>query len=221
LYDKRDQKLHLIYSKIVNSEFPFDPGLLTFTTSYDDSLKLDEPKENKPDPVALVYTPTPFIVPDRYKTLVLASILHAFPTNYYLYLPKFDGECKNVDVEQHVKNFETFLDLFEIDNEDVSIRLFSLSLQGKVKSWFRTFPDASILDLHQFIKVFLDRWVVRQNPFLIIEEYNQLKRLPRERIQQFYAIFNQVYYSMPVNIRTPPGSALLHYLAAFDLEMEF
>jgi len=26
---------------------------------------------------------------------------------------------------------------------------------------------------------------------------------------------------MPVNIRPPPGSALLHYLDAFDLEMEF
>ena len=38
LYDKGDQNLHSIYSKSVNTEFPFDPGLLTFPTSYDDSL---------------------------------------------------------------------------------------------------------------------------------------------------------------------------------------
>ena len=70
----------------------------------------------------------------------------------------------------------SFLDLFEVDEEDVSIRAFSLSLQGKVKSWFKTLPDASILDFQQFVKVFLDKWVVKQNPFLILEEYNQLKR---------------------------------------------
>ena len=204
LYDKGDQNLQSTYSKSVNIEISFDPGLLTFPTSYDDSLQSDEPKESKTDPVALVYTPTPFIIPDRYKPLVLPSVLHAFPVNYYLYLPRFDGECKNVNAEQHVQNVETFLDLFEVDEEDVNIRLFSLSLQGKVKSWFKALPDVSISDLQQFVKVFLDRWVVRQNPFLIIEEYNQLKRFPVETVHQFSPRFNQVYYLMPINIRPPP-----------------
>ena len=128
LYDKGDQNLHSIYSKSVNREFPLDPSLLTFPTSYDDSLQSDEPKENNIDPIALVHIPTAVIIPDRYKPLVLPSFLHAFLKNYDLYLPRFDGECKNVNVEKHVQNFETFLDLFEIDEEDVSIRLFSLSL---------------------------------------------------------------------------------------------
>ena len=190
LYDKGDQNIHLTHSKSVNTEFPFDHGLLTFPTSYDDSLQSDEPKENKIDPVALVYTPTPYIVPDRYKPLVLPSVLHAFPKNYDLYLPRFDGECNNVNAEQHVHNVETFLDLFEVDDEDVGIRIFALSLQGQVKSWFKTLPDASISDFQQFIEVFLDRWVIKHNLFLIIEEYNQLKILPGETVQQFYARFN-------------------------------
>lgn len=63
--------------------------------------------------------------------------------------------------------------------------------------------------------------MVRQNPFLIIEEYNQLKRLPGETVQQFSAILNQVYFSMLVNIRTPLGSTLLHYPDSFDPKMEF
>ena len=102
LYDKGDQNLHSTYPKSVNTKFRFDPGLLTFPTSYDDSLQSDEPKENKIDPVALVYNPTPFIVPDRYKPLILPFVLHAFPANYYLYLSRFDDECKNVNIEQHV-----------------------------------------------------------------------------------------------------------------------
>jgi len=169
LYDKGDQNLHLIYSKSVNSEFPFDPGFLTFPTSYDDSLQSDEPKEHKLDLVALVYIPTSVIIPDRYKPLVLSSVLYAFPKNYALYLPRFDSEGKNVNAEQHVQNVETFLDLFENDEGDVSIRLFSLSLQGKVKRWFKALPNGSITDLQQFIKFFLDRWRIGQNLFLIVE----------------------------------------------------
>jgi len=181
----------------------------------------DEPQATKSDSIPAVHTPTPCKIPDRYKPLVLPSVLHAFPKNYDLYLPRFDSECKNVNAEQHVQNFENFLDLFEVDDEDVSIRLFALSLQAKVKSWFKALPDASISDFQQFVKVFLDRWMIGQNLFLIVEEYNQLKRLPGETVQQFSARFNQVYYSMPADIRPTPRSSLLHYLGAFDPEMEF
>ena len=120
-----------------------------------------------------------------------------------------------------MQNVETFLDLFEVDDEDVSIRIFALSFQGQVKSWFKALPDANISDFQHFIKVFLDRWVIRQNPFLIIEEYNQLKRLPGETVQQFSARFNQVYFLMPADIRPSLRYALLHYPGAFDPEMEF
>jgi len=102
LYDKGDQNLHSIYSKSVNSEFPFDPSFLTFPTPYDDSLQSDEPKEHNPDPIALGYIPTAVIIPDRYRSLVLPFVLHAFPKNYDLYLPRFDSEGKNVNAKQHV-----------------------------------------------------------------------------------------------------------------------
>ena len=82
-----------------------------------------------------------------------------------------------------MQNFESFLDLFEVDSEDVSIRLFSISLQGKVKSWFKALPDVSILDFQQFVKVFLDKWMIEQNLFLIIEKYNQLKIILGEIVQ--------------------------------------
>ena len=63
--------------------------------------------------------------------------------------------------------------------------------------------------------------MIGQNLLLIVEEYNQLKTLPGETIQQFSTRFNQVCYSMPVDIRPSPKSALLHYPGAFDPEMEF
>jgi hypothetical protein len=59
------------------------------------------------------------------------------------------------------------------------------------------------------------------NVFLILEEYDHLKRKPGETVQQFSARFNKVYHAIPVDIRPPPGSAHLHFPDAFDPEMAF
>jgi len=92
--------------------------------SYDDRLQTDEPKETKTDSTPSVHIPTPCKIPDRYKPLILPPISHAFPKSHYLYLPRFHGECDNITAEGHVLNFESFLELYEVDEGDVSIRLF-------------------------------------------------------------------------------------------------
>jgi len=101
------------------------------------------------------------------------------------------------------------------------MRIFALCLQGKAKKWFKNFPTTSIFYFHQFVKVFLDKWVIKRIPFLILEEYNHLKSQPGETVQHFSAIFNQVYYSMHADIKTPPILAILHYPDAFDPGMAF
>jgi hypothetical protein len=160
-------------------------------------------------------------VPDRYKPLDLPPILHDLPVNYINNLPRFDGENEKITAEKHIQNLEDFLDLYEVEDDDVCIRMFALSLGGKVKDWFKNLPAASIRNFHQFMQVFLDRWVIRGNVFLILEEYEHLKRKPGETIHQFSARFNKVYHAIPADIRPPPGSAHLHYPDAFDPEMTF
>jgi hypothetical protein len=160
-------------------------------------------------------------VPDRYKPLDLPPILHDLPVNYINNLPRFDGENEKITAEKHIQNLEDFLDLYEVEDDDVYIRMFALSLGGKVKDWFKNLPAASIRNFHQFMQVFLDRWVIRVNVFLILEEYEHLKRKPGETIHQFSARFNKVYHAIPADIRPPPGSAHLHYPDAFDPEMTF
>ena len=134
--------------KIVNTKdlHAFELDQVLFSESCDDHLQTDEPQETKTDSVAFLHTRIPCKIPDRYKPLILPPISHAFPKNHDLYLPRFGGERDNITAQRHVLNFESFLDLFEVDEEDVSIRLFALSLQGKVKSWFKTLPDARISD---------------------------------------------------------------------------
>jgi len=94
-------------------------------------------------------------------------------------------------------------------------------LQDKVNSWLKTLTEVSISNLDQFLKLFLDRWIIKVNLLVIIEKYNQLKRRPDETIQQFSDKFNQIYYSIPLSIRPPHGSALLHYPRSFDSDIEF
>jgi hypothetical protein len=99
--------------------------------------------------------------------------------------------------------------------------MFSLSLQGKVKNWFKNLPAASIDNFHQFTQVFLDRWVIMGNIFLILEECDHLKRQLGEIVKHFSTRFNKVYHSMLADISPPSGLAHLHYPDAFDPEMAF
>jgi hypothetical protein len=60
-----------------------------------------------------------------------------------------------------------------------------------------------------------------RNFFLILEEYDHLKRQPGETVPQFSARFNKIYHAMLADIRPPPRSSHLHYPDAFDINMAF
>jgi hypothetical protein len=163
----------------------------------------------------------PTKIPNRYKPLEFPPILHDLPTNYTNNLLRFDGENANITAEKHIQRFEYFLDLYEVEDDDVYIRIFALYLQGKIKNWFKNLPAASIINFHQFVKIFLDRWVIMRNVFLILEEYDHLKRHLGETVHQFLTRFNKVYHAMPADLRPPPGSTYLHFPDDFDPEMTF
>ena len=126
----------------------YDPGQDHIIETDIDHIQPDEPRNIRPDLIVPVHTPTPVKIPYRYKPLVLPPIRHDLPANYHKYLPRFDGEYGNITVEKHFQGFEKFLDLFEVEEDDVCIRNFSLSMQGKAKEWFKKLPATSIGDFH-------------------------------------------------------------------------
>ena len=126
--------------KIVNTKFPYkfylgqDPS----SESYDDHLQLDVPQEIKTNPTASVHTPTPRKIPDRYKPLILPPILHLFLEKYYKYLPRFDGEYGNITAEKHIQSFENFLDLFEVDEDELVPGSFLYLFKAKPRNGSKT-----------------------------------------------------------------------------------
>ena len=52
------------------------------------------------------------------------AALHDLPLNYAQIITLYDGEG-NCKVRQHVDRFDDFIDLEEVDYEDVKMRLFA------------------------------------------------------------------------------------------------
>jgi hypothetical protein len=72
--------------------------------------------------------------------------------------PKFSGEDLSLALK-HISNFCDFTDLLRIKNEDVFLRLFYDSFQGKCRSWAEGFPARSIRSFTFFWIIFLETWM--------------------------------------------------------------
>ena len=54
----------------------------------------------------------------------------------------YDGEV-NFIARQHVDRFDDFVNLEEVDGDDVEMRLFAQSLSGEAKKWYKHLPARS------------------------------------------------------------------------------
>jgi hypothetical protein len=60
---------------------------------------------------------------------------------------------------KHISYFCDFTDLLRIKNEDVFLRFFYDSFQGKCRSWDEGFPARSIRSFSSFWLIFLETWM--------------------------------------------------------------
>jgi hypothetical protein len=138
----------------------------------------------------------------RYAPLVLDAPLHAMPQDYQTRLPQFDATGP-LNAQQHVDKMNDYFDLHEVDEADFQMRLFSQSLIGDVKKWYKGLRVASILDLTAFQRIFLDRWEVKNNPLRILSEYENIRRNQCEAVQDYCTHFNNLYNAISTEIKPP------------------
>ena len=94
---------------------------------------------------------------NRYAPLVILLVLNPMPDSYNQRIKQF-GENGDLTALQHVDWFQDFTDLEEVDEDDVKMRLFSQSLKGVVRKWFRVLTLGIIPNSRVFEQMFLDRW---------------------------------------------------------------
>jgi hypothetical protein len=111
--------------------------------------------------------------------------------------------------------------LQEVDEADVQMRLFAQSLTGEVKKWFKALRAASIDDIVACHQTFLNIWEVKKNPFQILSEYENIKRNQGETIQDYCIHFNNIYNTIPDDIKPPQGLALIKFPDGFDVDMSY
>ena len=120
------------------------------------------PTQNR-HPLQLLTTSTVAI----FYPLILPAQLHDLPQDYSLRIKLYDVEG-NISAKKHLDWFNDFIDLEEVDFEDVKMRLFTQSIAGEVRKWFRALPPANIVDFKAFETRFLAKWGDKKNPFHLL-----------------------------------------------------
>ena len=151
----------------------------------------------------------------RFAPLALPAVLHDLPQNYAHEILFYDGDG-NFTARQHVDRFDDYVDLELVDEDDINMRLFVLSLLGEAKKWFRYLPARSIVTFEAFQTSFLERWDDKKIPLQVISQYNNLKKGGFESVHEFSSQFKRVDNSIPANIKPLVGAAKFHYVDAFD-----
>lgn len=146
----------------------------------------------------------------RYAPLVFPTQLHAMPTCYQSKIPLFDAIVQYV-AQQHVNKISNYFELHEIDEADVDMRLFTQTLTGDVKKWFKAFPANHIENLANFQRLFIAWWEKKNNLLQILSKY--------ETIQDYCTRFNNIYNAILVNIRPSPDLVLIMFPDGFDTDM--
>jgi hypothetical protein len=112
-----------------------------------------------------------------------------------------------------------YFDLQEVDEANVQMRLFAQILTGEVKKWFKALHHATIVDIVAFQQIFLDRWEVKKNPLQILSEYENIKHNQGETMQDYCIRFNNLYRTIPTDIKPPQGLDLIKFPDGFDVDM--
>ena len=68
--------------------------------------------------------PPPPAAPARYAPLVLPAAFHDLHSKYVARIKTW-GSDEDITVEEHVDQFNDFIDREEVDDEDVKLRLFA------------------------------------------------------------------------------------------------
>ena len=171
-------------------------------------------------PAAPVNPLNPVNMANRYAPLQIPANAAALPQDYQTKISYFDSNGPLTAV-QHAKRMQDHFETYEIDDDNVKMRMFVQSLTGDVRTWFRSLNANSITTPAELYQAFTSRWEKKKDPLHILGEYDTIKRGPQETVLEYCARFNNVYNAIPQNLRPPPDLALYKFPDGFDPDMAY
>ena len=109
-----------------------------------------------------IVTPTPPVVrsppaamANKYTPLVFPANLGAMPQDYQSKITPFDG-TGTYTAQQHTKKMTDYFKIYEIDTDDVRMRIFVQSLTGEVRTWFRALREKQHRQLRNLLYIILE-----------------------------------------------------------------
>lgn len=110
---------------------------------------------------------------------------------------------------------------FEIDFEDVYIKLFIHTLEEDVRDWYKALPDNSIDSWTEMKNAFRLQYGDRTDPRFLLSKFKNIKKNPNESIHDFNPRFNKNLIRLPVGLRPCDESCLIKYTDAFDKKASY
>lgn len=122
--------------------------------------------------------------------------LHPLLAHTEKWLPKFNPD-DGLPAEEHINNFMLSINLNEVVEEDILVRLFPYTLQGSGGSWYFSLPSGSINILDAFQEQFITKFGDDKSTSTLINDLSNLKAKPRELIKDFNSSFNELLNKIP------------------------
>ena len=110
-------------------------------------------------------------------------------------LPKFAGN-NAITCEDHLRSFLDMMSDYEVEAEDVMMKLFVQSLTEDAREWFKRLPKSSIWDWKDIEYFFKEKYGDKLNQSYILTEFNNIKRLPNESVVEFNTRFQKRMYKL-------------------------
>jgi hypothetical protein len=141
---------------------------------------------------------------------------HKLPARKWLkWIPLFSGRLGELFNDHFDKFLQVVWD-FNVEHEDVVMRMFVSTLEWEARAWYKYLTDASIDGWDSFQDKFTKKWENTQDIFVLCTIFSIIKKHESETICQFNARFFKFYNKIPYRVRPNEIVSLIYYIEAFD-----
>lgn len=116
--------------------------------------------------------------------------------------------------EDNLRSFNNMMDDFQVESEDVMMKLFMKLLIDDAIDQYRGFPVENIRSWEEFKRVLREQYGDKTNPRFMLNEFNNISTGSNEMVYDFNTKFQKEVYMLPLGFRPNDQVCLVTYCNA-------